>query len=471
MERPTGFGLEVSQNPYLSTEDDEMHAALVVTGAGALPDAAAPEVAQVVLVDCSGSMSYPTTKIAAARTGTKAAIDALRDGALFAVVKGNDIATAVYPDQGLARADASTRRAAKDRVNRLDASGGTVIAAWLELAERLLSEYPTAVRHAILLTDGHTFGVDELDRVLRRCESVFSCDARGIGVDWRPDQLLRIAEVLHGTADAIRQPADLGADFTAMTEAAMAKLVPELRIAVRTSTGSRLDFLRQTHPVEAELRGTPVDERTTEFTTGSWGAERREFHLKLTVDPDGRQSNTNVRIARVDLRVRAAGETGYQSAAEPRAVIAHWTDDVKLSSGIDPKIAHYTGQGQLSAAVRAGTEAHDRGDLDGAAAGWGRAVALATGLGNDAVLRRLHRLVEVVGDPADGVVRVKDDLDVEDLLAAAVGSALSSRSPDSDVDADPPPVPSGPDVTCPRCGRQWPSGSVFCGGCATRLDP
>ncbi|CRK55124.1 hypothetical protein [Alloactinosynnema sp. L-07] len=475
MDTAPGFSMVVSQNRYLSTEDDEIHAALVVTAEGTSGIEPSAQVAQVIAIDCSGSMRMPPTRFAAAQKATKAAIDALRDGAMFAVVQGTNTARVVYPPTGLAVANPQTKRAAKLAVSDLRASGGTAMGEWLLMARHLLAPHRTAVRHVIMLTDGmNGESRTSLDRVLETCRADFSCDARGIGVDWRPHELLRIAEVLHGTADAVRDYADLAADFAAMTKSAMAKLVPELRILVRTTTSSRLDFLRQTHPTEAALTGT-TDDGTTTFTTGSWAEESREYHLRLTVDSSGHALDTDIRMARVDLEIRPPGATEFVRASPPKVVLAHWTDDLKLSSHIDPRIAHYTGQTELRQAVLRGSEAHDNGDLDTAAAEWGTAVALATQLANEKILVRLRRLVEVIGDPSDGVVRVKDTLRPEDLLSVVVGSTQSSMSmadssaASSPMDVDTPSTQTELAVTCPTCGRDWPDTAAFCGGCGTRL--
>jgi hypothetical protein len=470
-----GFSLAVSQNRYLSTEDDEMHAVLTVTASGAAEAAAGPEVAQVIAIDCSGSMAYPPTKIAAAQRATRAAIDALRDGALFAVVEGTHTARMVYPvEPAVVAATGASRSAAKQAVSRLTAGGGTAMGTWLGLARRVLADHPTAVRHVIVLTDGQNGESDEkLDEELARCAPVFTCDSRGIGEDWRPRQLLRIAEALHGTADAVRGPADLVADFEAMTASAMAKLVPEVRVVVRTTSLARLDFVRQTFPTEADLAGEEVQPRTTAFTTGSWGAESREYHLRLTVDSSDVEPDHDIRVGRVDLELRRPGATAFERACDPQVVFAHWTDDLKLSSALDPKVAHYTDQIELGEAVRDGCDAHDAGDVATAAAEWGRAVALATQLGNDKVLVRLLRLVDIVGDPSSGVVRVKENPLTGDLLSAAVGSVVSSMSPDGPSAHPPVRLPSaavsGPEVVCAECHRTWPPGSVFCGGCGTRM--
>ncbi len=476
MEDQPGFSLAVSQNRYLSAEDDEMHAVLTVTVSGAAGAAAAPEVAQVIAIDCSGSMDYPPTKLTAAQRATRAAIDALRDGALFAVVEGTHTARMVYPTTPvLVAADRESRKAAKQAVGGLIADGGTAMGEWLGLARRLLAGHPAAVRHVIMLTDGRNNESDGvLDEELARCAPVFTCDSRGIGEDWQPRQLLRIAEALHGTADAVRKPADLVADFEAMTTSAMDKLVPEVRVVVRTTSLARLDFVRQTFPTEADLAGEEIQPRTTAFATGSWGAESREYHLRLTVDSSDVELDHDIRVGRVDLELRRPGATTFERACDPQVVFAHWTDDLKLSSVLDPKVAHYTDQIELGEAVRGGCDAHDAGDIATAAAEWGKAVALATQLGNDKVLVRLLRLVDVVGAPSGGVVRVKEKPLAGDLLSAAVGSVVSSMSPD--VPSQHPPVRSssapnsGPEVVCAECQRTWPSGSVFCGGCGRRMD-
>ncbi|MER5262087.1 vWA domain-containing protein [Actinosynnema sp. NPDC002837] len=468
-----GFSLSVSQNPYLATEEGEMDAVLTVSGQGVVGGAAAPEVAQVIAIDCSGSMSYPQKKMASAQRATSAAIDALRDGALFAVIEGTQAARVVYPaGPRLVAATAETRRAAKNAVRQLRAGGGTRMGEWLELARGLLSGHPTAVRHVIMLTDGQNNpGDSKLDQELVACSRVFTCDARGVGADWDKRELLRIAEALHGTADAVRQPEDLVADFEVMTRTAMEKVIPEARLVVTTTVRSSVDVLRQTFPTEASMAGDPLAERKTAFLTGSWGAETREYFLRLSVSSAGARLNHDVRVARVDLEVRKPGSTEFERACDPAVVVAQWTNDLKLSSVIDPKVAHVTRQTELGQAVLAGCDAHDVGDLDGAARHWGRAVALATSLNNEKVLGRLLRLVDVVGDPADENVRIRSGLRPEELLYTGMSSVMSSMSPSVEpaAVAEDPAAAALPDLVCPKCAQRWEGRYKFCGACGEPL--
>ncbi len=74
--------------------------------------------AEIIIIDCSGSMEYPHTKIAEARAATAAAVDVVRDGVLFSVIAGTNLAWPVFPvDGSMARADASSRAAAKQAVS------------------------------------------------------------------------------------------------------------------------------------------------------------------------------------------------------------------------------------------------------------------------------------------------------------------------------------------------------------------
>jgi Ca-activated chloride channel family protein len=473
MDDQPGFSLAVSQNKYIFTEDVETHAVLTVRSGeltGAVGDGAR-ESAEVIAIDCSGSMDNPPTKIAAARRATAAAVDALRDGAYFAVVEGTHLARMVYPARHqLVPATPESRSLARQAVQRLSADGGTAMGSWLRLANRLLDSHPEAVRHVMLLTDGKNEHEtrQQLDEVLAACTGKFGCDARGIGENWVPDELLHIVSALHGTADAIREHGELVADFTAMMRTAMGKVVPDLRLQITTSPFARLRFVKQTYPTENDLtgRGVPVDERTTQFSTGSWGDdEDREYHVCLSVDRTDGDMNVDLQAAEVDLVTVHAGDGAVRGHDRPQALCVHRTNDLTRWSERNPKVEHATGQTGLRQAIRTGCAAYESRNLEQARVAWGDAVRRAAELGNETVLTRLHRLVEV-DDPTRGQVRLKPDLSPVDVLSVAMGSVMSSRSPDLPrQEAVPDPRPVGRDRTCPDCRRVSPANADFCEQC------
>jgi len=153
------FSVEVYQNEYLSVGATEVNAIITVTasGGGGPVAVAAPagSTAEVIIIDTSGSMHVPRTKLSSAKQATAAAIDTLRDGVAFAVIAGTDEARLVYPYRhGLEVASEQTRTEAKQAVAKLSANGGTAIGKWLRLADSVFSTQQSSMRHAILLTDG-----------------------------------------------------------------------------------------------------------------------------------------------------------------------------------------------------------------------------------------------------------------------------------------------------------------------------
>src|ERR1700721_2774082 len=193
----SGFTVQIDQNPYLPVGGRDVSAVVTVTadaeptdGAPSWSDSAdggAEGSAEIIIVDCSGSMDFPPEKILAARAATSAAVDVIRDGARFAIVAGTTTAWPVYPTDGsMAVADARTRTDAKRAVGGLRSNGGTAIGQWLRLAHRIFQSYPATLRHAILLTDGKTQHEtpERLAAAKGLCEGSFRCDCRGAGTAW-----------------------------------------------------------------------------------------------------------------------------------------------------------------------------------------------------------------------------------------------------------------------------------------------
>ena len=131
------FDVTVCQNEYLAPDGREVHAVITIRSAAATAEdnGSEPERAEIILLDCSGSMGKPWAKLRAARHATGAALDALPDGAWFAVVRGNHRAEVVFPtDGGLANATQETRQAAKLALRLVWPEGGTAMGRWLLLA-------------------------------------------------------------------------------------------------------------------------------------------------------------------------------------------------------------------------------------------------------------------------------------------------------------------------------------------------
>ncbi|MFF1610555.1 VWA domain-containing protein [Amycolatopsis sp. NPDC058278] len=457
------FTLQLDQNKYLAPSDDRMDVVLTVrVGDAGVPAAGLPPTAELLLVDCSSSMDWPPTKIEAARHACRAAIASLRDGVLFGVVECTSRARLVYPaEPPLAVAGERTRHEAKAAAAGLIAGGGTAMSTWLDLARDLFETTPAVIRHAVLLTDGKNESDHRgaLDAALDRCRGRFACDARGIGDDWDPRDLQRIAAALRGSADAVLEDAELAGDFRRLVERAMGRTVPDLRLRVTTMPYSRLRFVKQVFPTEVELTSqVRAEGRVLELPTGAWGDELREYHLCLDVEAGELTRYENRLLGTVTLFAGADEPVGEQ-----QAVVGYLTDDLALSSVPDDNVARVTGQAELGRAVRAGWDAFQRDDRVAAAREWGTAVRLATGLGNAEILKRLGRLIDVHDD---GTVAIKDSVRPRDGFSLVLGSTISSFAGPAEPAAVAAPLePGGPPRECVHCGHKARPTAKRCGHC------
>jgi hypothetical protein len=424
-----GFTVDVYQNEFLPEGGRDVSAVVTVTSPDTVA-AAAPAAggAEIIIVDCSGSMGSPRTKIAEARAATVAAMDLIRDGVAFAVIAGTEKAQEVFPGGGrLAIADWQTRDLAKRAVAGLRSGGGTAIGKWLRLAHQLFASYPAGIRHAILLTDGKNQHEtpEQLDGAISLCADVFSCDCRGVGVDWEVGELRRISSALLGTVDIVADPAGLAADFAAMMETAMGKQVADVALRVWTPQHATVQSVKQVAPAIGDLtdRRTQAGPQAGDYPTGSWGPdESRDYHVRVDVTPAG--VGQEMLAARVSLVVGSPSGPDVLGQGMIKAV---WTDDEALSTRINKQVAHYTGQAELAQVIQEGLEARKEGDEETATAKLGRAVALAQQSGNEDTARLLAKVVDVV-DAATGTVRLKKKVDAADEMTLDTRSTKTVRT-------------------------------------------
>ncbi len=418
------FKAEVHQNRYLPVGGTVVDAVLTVTTSGAEGHTPAPgaNAAQVIMIDCSGSMANPPGKMAEAKKATIAAVEALPDGAAFAIIAGRHNAEMVYPPAAtLVPATKQTRAEAQYAVSQLAAAGGTALGAWLHLAGNLFAGHPAEVKHAIMLTDGRNEHEtpEQLAAVLRSCEGGFICDARGVGDGWSGTELRTVASALLGTADGLALPSDLVADFGRMTEAAMGKALGNVTLRLWTPAGSTVRLVEQVFPHLEDLTGrrTEVSARLGDYPVGAWGIESRDYHLAIEL-PAGA-------VGEERLAARVSLISQEQALLEAR-VFAFWTDDNALFAAIDPRVAHYSGQEELAAAIQQGLAARAAGDINTATAMLGRAAQLAAETGREDTAALLGRLVEVT-DIRSGSVLLRQDAGSVDAEMANVRSVKTIR--------------------------------------------
>jgi von Willebrand factor type A C-terminal domain/von Willebrand factor type A domain len=418
-----GFTVDVFQNEYLPEGGRQVDAIVTVTSPETGPPAArgGTDAAEVIIIDCSGSMGAPQIKIDHARKATCAAIDVIRDGVAFAVIKGTHEAVPIYPQNGtLVTASAQTKELAKRAVVGLQPSGGTAIGRWLSLARQIFLQSSSPIRHAILLTDGKDEheSEDELAAAIAECEGVFSCDCRGVGTDWQVAELRRVASTLLGTVDIVADPQGLSADFEAMMGTAMGKQVADVMLRIWTPQQAVLKFVKQVSPTVDDLtaRRGQSSSLAGDYPTGAWGdAESRDYHICVQLNPEA--VGQQVLAARVSLVV------GPEVVGQG-LVRAIWTDNLQQSTKINAHVMHYVQQTELAKKAQDGVAALEKGDERRAEQEFGRAVALAHQAGNEAMLGMLGNVVDVIDAPT-GTVKVKKKVTAEAAMTLDTRSVIT----------------------------------------------
>ncbi|WP_163276626.1 VWA domain-containing protein [Cellulomonas iranensis] len=419
------FRAEVFQNEFLPDGGTDVHAIVTVTAEGVGGAVTADGgVAEVVMIDTSGSMTGPTLE--AAKHAAQVALDHIPDGTWFAIVSGSHVAQRVFPYPNarvaIVQMEPGARAEAKRAVAALKATGGTAMSTWLRLADQIFATQPAATqRHAILLTDGKNESEprEQLTAAIRDVTGRFQCDARGVGQHWQVDELREISTALLGTVELIADPADIADDFRALLAASLARGVADAQLRVWTPQGGKVLFVRQVAPTVEDLtaRRTDVTPLVGAYPTGAWADESRDYHVAVRV-PSRTVGNEQL-AARVQI---AVGDEVLASGL----VKAAWSDDASLTARISPEVAHYTGQAELADAIQEGLAAKAAGDEATATVKLGRAVQLAAETGNEEATSKLRRVVDVE-DEEHGTVRLKRGASRLDEMALDTASTKTTR--------------------------------------------
>jgi hypothetical protein len=287
---------------------------------------------------------------------------------------------------------------------------------------------PNAIHQALLLTDGQNEPEDEpyFMPALLKCERerAFQCDCRGVGTDWKVDQLRLISNKLLGSTDMIAHPTQMEADFRNILYNALAKSVSDVYIRLWTPQGSRVKYCKEVSPHLVDLTASAQQRKplTRDYATGAWAkGESRDYHFCIEVQPGS--VGDEVLAGRASLiSITGGNETKF---AEGR-ILTVWTDDDAKSTKINRVVAHYTGQADLAQSIQDGLEARNRGEADRATVLLGKAVRIAHESGNEATAKLLRNVVDVE-DPATGTVRLKRSVSKEDEMMLETRSTKTTR--------------------------------------------
>jgi uncharacterized protein YegL len=418
------FTLESFFNPHLAMGASRLDVIITATAHDAAGSSGKSSQRKAVayLVDTSGSMDNGN-KLPMAKVALRQAIEVLEEDCLFSIITFNSQAYVVVP---LIPATRVNKSSAHEWVKQLQAAGGTSMSTALWAAQQEFAKAADAIPYAQFLTDGENNSTDRenLDAALKACEGRFICDCWGVGVDWRPDELRKIAGQLLGTADAVPDPDHLEAKFQEALARVMSKGIGDVRLRLQVPNTSKIVSVKQMSPEIVDLLKLTrrIDERNTDVPIGAWSSgETRDYYVAFQLEPQG--EGEELMACRPKL---VYSQNGSEITADGQRIVAEWTSDAALSAKIEPNVAHYTGQEELADAIREGLEAKSRGNVDQATVLLGKAAKIAIQTGNDEVTARLKKVVDVI-DADTGTVRLKSTANKGAELELDMGGTRTVR--------------------------------------------
>jgi Ca-activated chloride channel homolog len=202
--------LPISQSILLSRkclfrmkEQQILYALLQVTPDESLAENAAPPLNFCLLLDLSTSMKGE--KLDVVKATAIQLMQKLRPQDIFSVVTFSDKAEVIIPSSR----NIDMRRA-QNRIQMLNASGGTEIFQGLQTAVEEIRQYlkPGGVNHIILLTDGQTYGDERacLELAQQVAEQSISISGLGIGNSWNDIFLDALASRTGGNCMYVNNP-------------------------------------------------------------------------------------------------------------------------------------------------------------------------------------------------------------------------------------------------------------------------
>ncbi len=295
-------------------------------------DGQGPPLNLSLVLDRSGSMAGK--KIKRLREAAKMIIDRLSDQDYISVAVFNDQARTLISSQ-LVTDRAALQRKIDDILDR----GGTAISKGMKLGLGELDKQldPRRVSRLLLLTDGQTFGDEDVCRKLAKeaGNKGIPVIALGLGDDWNEDLLDDIAEASKGLSDFIDSPDRIMDFFQTTVQSMQATVVRNAQMVLRLVQGIHPRQIWQVVPVISNLGYQPLSDRDVQVSLGDL-EEGQSYtmlvELLLAPRPAGRY---RVAQAEISYDVPAMGLEGEKVKAD---IMLDFTTDQARSKSYDARV-------------------------------------------------------------------------------------------------------------------------------------
>ena len=279
-----------------------------------------------LVLDRSGSMQG--AKLAGLKTATRGLIETLTPDDMVSIVIFDDTVQTLVP-----ATPATNKAALLNAVEAISELGGTAMSLGMQAGQAELLKHMGSDRlsHMLLLTDGQTWGDEELCRTTARdlgAQGV-RITALGLGAEWNEQLLDDLAEATSGTSDYIADPEQISRFFQRALRAAQGTVATETRLLLRLARDVTPRAVYRVTPTIANLGYQPIGASEVAMKLGDLVADQTgSLVVDLMLPP--RVAGT-FRIAQAELHYTPVG------SSKPELV----KQDLLLSFSADPAAPTY----------------------------------------------------------------------------------------------------------------------------------
>lgn len=282
------------------------------------------------VLDRSGSMQGE--KLANMKAATKQVVEALMPEDIVSLVIFDDTVQVVLP-----ATPATDKAAINAQIDTIEESGGTAMSLGLQAGQRELQKHlgPTHISHMLVLTDGQTWGDEEVCRSIARDlgTSGVHITALGLGAEWNEKLLDDLAELTAGTSDYIADPTTINSFFQRTVRQAQGTAVQEARLLMRLVRDVAPRAVYRATPTIANLGYQPIGQNEVAVKLGDLAyGSGSSIILDMMIQP---RTTGTFRIAQVELHYLPVGQQTEQIIKQD--VLLEYTADAGQSA-YDPRV-------------------------------------------------------------------------------------------------------------------------------------
>lgn len=209
------------------------------------------------VLDRSGSMQG--AKLESMKAATSRVIETLTPADVVSIVIFDDTVQTLVP-----ATPATDPAALLAAVNTITESGGTAMSLGLQAGQAELQKHlgPDRLSYLVLLTDGQTWGDEDLCRTLANDlgQAGVRMTALGLGAEWNEKLLDDLADATGGVSDYIAEPAQIATFFQRALRSAQGTAATDARLLLRLVKEVVPRAVHRATPTIANLGYQPIGE-------------------------------------------------------------------------------------------------------------------------------------------------------------------------------------------------------------------